>query len=311
MHKKDIVKKVLNDYIKKGHDFFELTPSFLSELKELKGYSERTLKRGRTEFKLANKTLVSSHSKTSANLKKRVYFYLKENPGATPKLLRETFPKIDAKMLTKIRTLWKAAQGGPKENKIKKVASDPSLRQKVFNFLSDKPSQTLSRLEKSFPDFNKKTLSNYLDQWRKDKTLEKPTKSAKDKVADFLTRNPYSKVKDIKKALPEINPSSVNTYFSLWRKSQKAAGVGKARTRLSKGAIAKATPAKSTKDDIIQALKETVEAQKKAIEALKSQNAILSEKQGYEFPELEGLSKKDVEKVESVIQTFIRGMKSR
>lgn len=303
MHKKDAVKQVLAKYIKKGHDFYELTPSFLGALEELKGYSERTLKRGRTEFKNENKNVVSRHSKASANLKKKVYLHLDSHQGDTPKKLQNAFPQADIKQLTKIRNLWKSEQDGSVEKAATLTASESSLRQKVFNYLSTKPGLTMRKLEKSFPEFNKKTLSNYLDQWHKDKTENTPAKSAKGKVEDYLTRHPTAKVKELKKALPELNPSSVNTYFSLWKKSQKSPAKG------AKSKVADSTTGTSTKNDIIKALKETVEAQKKAIEALKSQNTILQERQSSTFPELEGMSKKDREKVESVIQTFIRGLR--
>ena len=150
MHKKDLVKKVLTEYINKGHDFFELTPSFLGTVKELKGYSERTLKRGRTEFKSENKDLVSRHSKTSANVKKKIYLYLKNNPETTPKKLGQAFPKVDAKLLAKIRTMWKSELDGPMARKTKKGLSASTLK-------------------------------------RKEKAAEKPAKSAKEKVMSFLS----------------------------------------------------------------------------------------------------------------------------
>ena len=272
MHKKDVVKKVLRDYIKKGHDFFELTPSYLGNLKELKGYSERTLKRGRTEFKNENKNLVSRHSKSSANLKKKIYLHLNNNPGATPKKLSQSFPKVDAKQLSKIRTMWKNEHSGPNLKEAKKATTNASSRRKV-------------------------------------KAADTPFISAKNRVMNYLSTYPNSKIRDVKKALPELNPSSVNTYFSMWRKSQKEDG-NNIITPRKRGRPAGSTAAKNTKDDIIKALKETVEAQKKAIEALRSQNDILKERQSYVFPELEGMDKKDVRKVENILQTFIRGMKN-
>ena len=270
MHKKDVVKKVLSEYINKGHDFFELTPSVLGTVKELKGYSERTLKRGRTEFKNENKNLVSRHSKTSANVKKKIYLYLKNNPEISPKKLGEAFPKVDSKLLTKIRNMWKNDQRGPKA-------------QMIINSLSKASS--------------------------KNKDVNNPVRSAKEKVMNFLSLNPNSEIKEVKKALPELNPLSINTYFYMWKKSLKEGAIDGIAPR-KRGRPAGSTKTKNTKDDIIKALKDTVEAQKKAIEALRSQNEILKERQSYVFPELEGLDKKDARKVENVIQTFIRGMRN-
>ena len=60
---------------------------------------------------------------------------------------------------------------------------------------------------------------------------------------------------------------------------------------------------------IIEALNSTVEAQKKAIEALKSQNTMLEDIKAYSFPELKGMSKKEIDKFERVMATFLKGLR--
>jgi len=303
MHKKDQVKKVIEKYIKKGRDFFELTPSFLANLDELKGFSERTLKRGRTEYKNDHQDILKKHSKDTANSKKKISKILEKDPDITPKALTNALPGIDPKLIFKTRTLWKKDR-----QPVKKEGTNGSLRKNVFDFLNKKPKTTLSILEEAFPDDNKKTISNYLDQWRKEKPSSKPMKSSKQKVMAYLDQNPETRLNHLKEVFPEVKPASISTYHSLWKSHQPTA---KFKQTLKRPASAKATGTTSgTKvEDVIQALNNTIDAQQKTIEVLKSQNQILKDKQLHPFTELEGMSQSEVRQVEKVIKTFIKGVK--
>jgi len=296
MHKKDQVKEVIEKYIKKGRDFFELTPSFLGDLEELQGFSERTLKRGRTEFKLERQDVIKKHSRNTANLKKKIFKYLTKSPKATPKELSIVFPDIDKKLLTNTRNLWKKEQ-------ISSSSEDShSLRQNVFDFLEKNPQTTLGRIEKAFSKSNKKTVSNYLDQWRKEHT-PKRKESLKKRITDFMDANPKTDLLQLREVFSETKPASVNTYFSLWKNNRIQTDSKKTPQ------VDRQLKIKSEDSDIVQALKTTIDAQTKTIDALKSQNEILKERQVIAFPELERMSIDEVKTVEKVIKTFIRGIK--
>lgn len=298
MHKKDQVKEVIEKYIKKGRDFFELTPSFLGDLDELKGFSERTLKRGRTEFKLERQDVIKKHSRNTANLKKKVFKYLTKSPNATPKELSIVFPDIDKKILTSTRSLWKKEQKATGSN-----ADSHSLRQHVFDFLEKNPQTTLSRIEKAFPASNKKTVSNYLDQWRKDHT-PKRKESLKQRITNYMNTNPKTDLRQLREVFHDTKPASVNTYFSLWKNDHIQAETKKVAK------VGRPPKIKSADSDIVTALKTTIDAQSKTIEALKSQNEILKDRQVIAFPELERMTSEEVETVEKVIRTFVRGIKN-
>ncbi len=317
MHKKDKVKQVIQKYIDQGKDFFELTPSYLVTLNELKGYSERTLKRGRTEYKAENRSSLKGKSKAALNLKRKVFTYLGENPKSTSDQLKKKFASQDKKQISEYFNLWiKDSQKKPARKPGKKVKGSEagSLRQKVFNHLDKNPELTLSKLEKAFPEENKKTVSNYLDQWRKEKSSKSKKISTKQQINDYLDGNPASSLKDLKLAFPEINPSSIGAYHSLWKNSTKFKATPKPFNR----SVAQ-TPKPITIDrnsltvdsakQIIEALNSTVEAQKKAIEVLRSQNAMLEDIKAYSFPELKGMSKKEIDKFERVMATFLKGLR--
>ena len=153
MHKKDRVKEVIEKYVALGKDFFELTPSYLVQLDELKGYSERTLKRGRTEYKNEHLNILKGKSKASVNLKKKVIAYLEKNPDSTKKDLQNRFSKAEKTLLNEAMDQWTNSNSETESIKVaEKKGYKGSLRQKVFSFLDDNPAFTLSKLEKAFPD---------------------------------------------------------------------------------------------------------------------------------------------------------------
>ncbi|MBU2513259.1 hypothetical protein KJ966_18095 [bacterium] len=314
MHKKDIVKEVIEKYIKKGKDFFELTPGYLVTLDELKGFSERTLKRGRTEYKAEHRNILKGKSKASLNLKKKVMKYLYDNPKTSLEQLKKKFASQDKKLVNEAFKLWKQEEKGKptpvKKKPIIKEDEDAagSLRQKVFVHLDENPSLTLSKLEKVFTSFNRKTISNYLDQWRKEKSQKVKKISTKQRIHDFLDLNPDSTLKSLKTAFADINPSSIGAYFSLWKSEQSAT----AKVVKKANAAVKIKPEKVPVDSayqIIEALKNTIDAQNKTIEILKSQYSMLENSKAFSFPELKGMSKKEIDKFERVMATFLKGLR--
>ena len=298
MHKKHRVKEVIEKYIKMGRDFFELTPSFLEETEELKGFSERTLKRGRTEFKLEHPELMKDHSRNTASIKKKIFKHLDKSPDATPKELAILFPSVDKKVLTTTRKLWK------KENSVEETkAGEKTIEKRVFAFLQQNPKASANKLEKAFPDIDKTTARGYLDQWKKDNPPQRKV-SLKQKIMDYMNSNPGADLQHLREAFADTKAASINTYFSLWKNNRIQPLEPRPATNNHQVAF------QSDDNDIIQALKTTIEAQKKTIEVLKSQNEILRERQDINFPELEGMTGDEVRTVERVISTFIRGIKS-
>ncbi len=321
MHKKDKVKEVIDKQIKKGKDFFELTPSVLITLKELKGFSERTLKRGRTEYKNEHKELKKGKSQSATTLKKKVFKLLDKTPNTTLKQLQEKFQGSNKKQLNDAFKLWKkeikTSIGKKTIVKTKVIDTAGSLRQKVFVHLDKNPDLTLSKLDKVFPDDNKKTISNYLDQWRKEKSSRKSVISTKQRISDFLDKSPDAKLKDLKQAFKDINPSSIGAYHSQWKKNQPKPTSGAKKQKAAPKKQVQAAKEKSGKQEIsvdsanqiIDALNNTINAQNKTIDILKAQNLELKDGQAFSFPELKGMTKKEIGKFERVMSTFLKGLR--
>jgi hypothetical protein len=317
MHKKDRVKEVIKKYINQGIDFFELTPGYLVTLDELKGFSERTLKRGRTEYKKEHKDLLKGKSKATLNIRRKMLKFLDENPKTTPDQLKKKFSTQDKKLVNEAMKVWRSENPKPankRPGRPPKKEANGSLRQQVFNYLNENPGATLSKLDGAFESENKKTISNYLDQWRKEKTRKGKKISTKQRINDYLDQHPDSILKELKETFSDVNPSSIGAYHSLW-KSGREGIAPKAGIKNGIRGISRALKIDENKLSvqsalqIIKALNNTVEAQKKAIEALKSQVEMLESSKAFSFPDLKGMSKKEIEKFERVMATFLKGLR--
>lgn len=255
MHKKDFVKEIIEKYIKAGRDFYELTPGFLSQTEELNGFAERTLKRGRTEFKQENPALIEKHSKNKASARKKLYKYLEKNPTALPKEIEKAFPELDQQTITSCRALWKEEEQGSSTNfsGIRTSTRKPynTVKKQVNAYLKNDPNCSLRRLKSKFPNAKQASLERYHKQWVND------------------TAAKYS---------PILSSEIANQGDNL--------------------------------DDIIQMLRHMILTQNKTIEALKSQNELLKNRQGLAFPEMDDLNRDDIRQVEQVIRTYIKGVKS-
>jgi uncharacterized protein YsxB (DUF464 family) len=61
--------------------------------------------------------------------------------------------------------------------------------------------------------------------------------------------------------------------------------------------------------ELVKALQSTIEAQQETIDAMKTQNAILKEKQKAMVTEMENLTDDQLDDIKTVINTYINGMR--
>jgi len=265
MHKKDQVKQVIEIYIKKGRDFYELTPGFLNQLDELKGFSERTLKRGRTEFKNENKDVVKKHSKETVSIRKSINKFLDMTLKPTLPKLKKEFPKLNKEIVSVSFKLWKKDQAPKKE--------EPKIKKSV---------------------------------------VKQPKISGKQRIIDYLNEKPSTSLEEIIESFPDIKKASIGTYHSLWKSKfgKKIAKVNKKVKSTVKETVKETGKNKDSNGELIIALKKTIDAHQKTIEALKSQNEILLERNSLVFSEMEGMSPEKIVKVENAMRIFVRGLQT-
>lgn len=214
---------------------------------------------------------------------------LNQFPGAKESTIRRYFfeyQKLDKKVVkskSKKVTSTKP-KAAAKKAAVKKKSGKKSIKQQVYDYMSENPECNPQDLVDAFPASQKTTLSNYRRQWLKenDSAKQSLTKSKKSEIISFLDNNPGSNINDLKKVFPEVANKLV-TVFRSWKNSQS---VGTKEQKTTKPKVSRATKPKSSKSleitkkaqgwlekhkDTIARQKEIIEKQKTRIEMLKSQ----------------------------------------
>lgn len=264
------------------------------------------------------------------NMKQTVFEYLDKNPQASTDDLQALNPSANRKSLWNYRGQWKKKQG------LRASSSLTSLKNKVYSFFDKNPEASMKMLREAFPDAKRVSISNYRYQWKKDYAqqsinpekkneqkkkvaIKKKSGSIKEKVFAYIKKHPEISFGELRKALSDINPSSVSAYHSIWKNSEaegiSVVSAGKKISVLAKKekvvASRKTTLIKSGNDnELLTALKETIEAQKDTIGVMKTQNAMLKKNQSNLFSELEGISISELEEIKKVIAVYVNGLKN-
>ncbi len=241
------------------------------------------------------------------NLKRKVLEFLDKHPDTSTKELRKEFPQASKKSLWNYSGQWKKQKGISEDN------GTESIRKQVFVFFDKNPQASLKDLKSAFPDANRVSISNYRYQWKKQKTNLKKKISIKDQVYSYLKDYPGAKFGELRKALAHIKPSSVSAYHSQWKKGN----LGLTKTKKAKESkLEKPTKrsignsaSQENENELVKALQGTIEAQKITIEAMKTQNSILKEKQSAVINELEGLNDLQLDEIKRIMSTYIKGMR--
>lgn len=247
------------------------------------------------------------------NMKKRVFDYMNQYPKATTADLLAVFPTANKKSLWNYSREWKKNRGIQAGS-----GSRDSVRQRVFAYINQHPEATPKDLQAAFPDANKISISNYHYQWRKSQPQRQRKRSVKSIVFAYLDEHPNATFKALKEALPDINPSSISAYQSIWKRT-----AGKEKRTAVETHPVKTNPASkagtaerigtadhqpSTKE-LIETLKTTIRTQEIAIEVMKEQNALLRQSQPEMLTDLEGVSGEAWQHLRNIITVFIKGFK--
>ncbi len=254
------------------------------------------------------------------NMKKQVFEYMSQHPKTTTADLMAVFPKA------KKKSLWNYSREWKKDRGIKPSVIRNSIRQKVFSYINQNPDTTQKELQKAFPDANKISISNYHYQWRKSQPHLKKKKSIKNLVFSYLDQNPGATYRELKKALLDVNPSSISAYQSIWKQTQANSENPESsklrHTRKNRNPKDQNGPGESPNNqsisanavressrDLIEALRTTIKTQKIAIDVMKEQNAILRQSQPDALSDLKGISTEEWQKLKNIISIFTKGLK--
>ena len=224
MSKKELVKQIIDRLIREGEDFSDLSQSYLSELHELDGVSNTTIKRAKNEYKQQNERVKNNYKEQ--RIKKQIYKYLNRYPKATLGDLREEFPNIIPPKVSEYHLFWKRKQ----EKKLKKdqkgtdSITPRKLKEMVFNYLDEHPSVTTEQLNSVFENSNRSSLTSYFNSWKKKQMVDKESVKKGSLVQvlfDYLDKKPTSSIRDLQKAFTDVHRKSLEIYHSLWQKKRK------------------------------------------------------------------------------------------
>lgn len=252
------------------------------------------------------------------NIKEKVFKYMGKHPDADTNKLRKAFPGVNKKSLWNYSGQWR------KENGIQPAKPKSSIRQKVFSYFDANPSATLKNLREVFPDANKVSISNYRYQWKKlqpDSSNQKRAKSIKEQVFSHIEMNPEIAYCELCESLPDINPSSISAYHSIWKKTNDYKGPkSKIRKRKAKQSVSLTYPMNPGSGEVVQttimkdlvdALKATIEAQKGTIETLMYQNDILKKQQSSMLFDISEMSQDELKNIKDIVGIFVKGLKKK
>jgi len=236
-------------------------------------------------------------------MKQKVLEYLEEHPKATTDDLRKVFPGANKKSLWNYSGQWKKQKG------IKKKETADSIRGKVFEFFNNNPNASLGDLRKAFPKANEVSISNYRYQWKKKQIHNVRNPSIKEQVFNYIKKHPEITFGELKRALPDINPSSVSAYHSQWKKSQAVITMNPEKPMKQQKNADRSTKNDGNEQELIKALKATIEAQKDTIDAMKAQNSMLKNKQSAIISEFDDITDSQMEEIKKIMKTYIKGMR--
>ena len=239
-------------------------------------------------------------------MQKDVFKYLNKHKKATNNDLYAAFPDKNVNSLQAYAGQWRKQKKSPE--------SGTSIRQKVFSFLNNKPAAALKDLLKQFPGTNQVSINNYHYQWKKRQSPQKKRLSIKDQVFATINKHPHSSLKELREALPNIKPSSVSGYHTIWKKTQNnvktfSAPDKQAESGKKRKTIIPEAPEIATNRELIDVLKTTIEAQKGTIELMTAQNKKLRKQQSSIFSNLDDMSKTELAEIEQVMSVYIKGLR--
>jgi len=230
------------------------------------------------------------------SIRQQVFDYIKNNTGATVDELKKAFSDAKERTLVKYLSDYKSQLkgGNQKETATKSgQAKKISNRQQVFDYLAKNINTKLDDVKKTFPEVNKGTISDYYYRWKRGLTPKKQgrsplSESLKSKVYTYLNENPSATAAKLQKAFEDAKIGTLRNLRSQWQKMKPSVDDG-------------------TDKELINALKKTVAAQEKAIQAMqKTIDIISSESRDDAYDELEGMS---LDRVKKIAATYLRGLR--
>lgn len=224
MSKKNLVKKVIDNLLKEGKEFADLTQGSLAMIDELEGVSRTTIKRAKKEYK--QEKIVVQKGYIEQSIKRRIYKYLDRHPKSTLGDLREALPEVNPVKVSEYHQIWKRKKEKFQDKKVQQavVISPRKLKEMIISYLDKQSSVTLSELYSAFPEANRSSVSSYFGQWKKKQQhLDTGKKGGLFQVFfTFLDKNPKASIQELQKNFSDVPATTLKIYQNMWLQKKKS-----------------------------------------------------------------------------------------
>ncbi len=263
-------------------------------------------------------------------LKEMIFNYLDQNAESTTEQLYRAFPSANKSSISSYLGHWK------KKQTAREVAKEGSLFQVLFRYLDENPSASIDDIQKVFTDVHWRSIEIYYQKWhRKQEEQEnklsmiveeieqdvfvpatEDTKPVLDKALDISADDAAPAVKNQPAA---VLRSKVSKIADEEPQETQSKAIKQARRKPLKqeenepldSRVPALPPSESQmipNVELIQTLKETIQAQKTTITELETEYSMISEKQTEFLSNLEELEQDDHAEFKSFLLTYIKGL---
>ena len=208
------------------------------------------------------------------SVKKEVFDHLEQYPDTSLDELKNKLSEFNQSTVR--RYFFEHKKGLSIDSKKKPVGKSKSLRSQILAHLDEHPQSESGALYEVFPKANRKTLRNYLHQWRTTKSKKSALGKIETMVFQYLDRHPQINLNDLRSKFPDSGKKLI-TIFRNWKQAQAKSANGANKSSAGegsdKGDSVSQTQLIKTLTSVVEKQKVTIELQKKRIRELREQLA--------------------------------------
>ena len=213
------------------------------------------------------------------SVKKEVFDHLEKHTDTSLDELKDKLSEFNQSTVRRYFFEFKKGQTtGTKSTqatsgKKKTAGRTKSLRNRILSYLDEHPQSESGALYQVFPKANRKTVRNYLHQWRATKPKKKTLGKIEAIVFQYLDRHPHINLNDLKSKFPDSGKKLI-TIFRNWKQAQvkSAKVITKSEAETTGDSVSQQQLIK-TLTSVVEKQKVTIEQQKRRIRELRAQLA--------------------------------------
>jgi len=218
------------------------------------------------------------------SVKKEVFGHLDKHPDSSLKELTTQMSDLNSSTVRRYFFEYKKGKTTAGKKSVKTAGGQSkksakgavSLRNQILTYLDKHPDSNSGQLYDAFAGANRKTIRNYLHQWRVGRSKKISLGKVEQKVFQYLDNHPTINLIDLKGVFPDGGKKLI-TIFRNWKKgqetSEKIIKRKSAKPSVAGGGSVPQPPTIKSLKLVIEKQKVTIEQQRMRIKDLKAQLA--------------------------------------